>query len=240
MYENHSPPDAISHRGLHRSLPENSVAAFLEAIAAGADGVELDVHASLDDVLFVHHDAVVQTPAGAYDIARLESTELARLRLAGDHAVPTLDESLDAIGDRASVFIEVKARGIEQALTRCLRRHSDDIGAYAVHSFDHRIVKRITELIPSVRTGILQVSYLLDSCAVMRAVGATDLWQQADVIDASLVVDVHACGGRVYAWTANSETDWKALHDKRVDGICTDDVDRYAAWRAAARMRSPC
>ena len=233
MYAKPSLPDAVSHRGLHLTLPENSIPAFKAAIDAGADAIELDVHASADDVLFVHHDADAGAPGPVTPIAAIDSREIAKIRLAKDVAIPTLDEALEAIGSHAGVFIEIKGRGIENAVARCLRRHPQNSDAYAVHAFDHRIIKRMTELIPTVRTGILQVSYLVDTCRVMRASGATDLWQHADFIDAALVVDVHSCGGRVVAWTANSEREWKTLSDAGVDAICTDYVDRYQAWRTA-------
>ncbi len=233
MYEARSLPGAISHRGLHDSLPENSIPAFLAAIDAGAEAVELDIHATSDDVLIVHHDPVVNIDGSPVPIASVDSTVLSKLRLKGDLPIPTLDDTLQAIGSRAGLFIEIKGRGIETALIRCLRRHSQNMDAYAIHSFDHRTVKRMIELIPSVRTGILQVSYLVDSCRAMRAAGATDLWQLAEFIDDSLVVDVHSCGGRVIAWTPNTPADWETLSAAGVDGICTDRVDRYSEWRAS-------
>jgi glycerophosphoryl diester phosphodiesterase len=64
----------------------------------------------------------------------------------------------------------------------------------------------------------------------MRRAGASDLWQHSDFIDAKLVTDVHACGGRVIAWTPNASGTWQTLADAGVDGICTDVVDEYAAW----------
>ena len=232
MYSKRLNPDAISHRGLHDTLPENSIPAFLAAIEAGAGGIELDVHASADDVVFVHHDPLVQTEDGPTPLRSLDSRHVSQLRLAGETRIPTLDDTLEAIGSRARVFVEIKGSGIEHHVARCLRRHSDNIDAYAVHSFDHRIVKRMFELIPAVRMGILQVSYLLDTCAAMRAAGATDLWQHAEYIDASLVSDVHSFGGRVIAWTPNLETEWQDLEAVGVDAICTDRVLELAYWRS--------
>ncbi|MEO8575923.1 MAG: glycerophosphodiester phosphodiesterase [Gemmatimonadales bacterium] len=216
---------------MHDNLPENSIAAFLAAIEAGASGIELDIHSSADGVLLVHHDPVVAGVDGPVPIASLDSKQLARIKLADDIAIPTLDDTLEAIGTRAAVFIEIKGRAIENDVVRCLRRHVRNIDAYAVHSFDHRTIKRMIELMPAIHTGILQVSYLVDSCRAMRAAGATDLWQHAEFVDASLVVDVHACGGRVIAWTPNIESEWQRLHVAGVDAVCTDKVGRYVAWR---------
>jgi len=101
-----------------------------------------------------------------------------------------------------------------------------------VHSFDHRTARKMLELMPSVRTGILQVAYPVDSRTSMRAAGASDLWQHVDFIDSRLVADVHSSGGRLIAWTANSPSQWTAFRDLGVDGICTDRVDEYVEWRS--------
>jgi glycerophosphoryl diester phosphodiesterase len=46
----------IAHRGGAALKPENTMAAFADAIARGCDGAELDVQLSADGVVVVHHD----------------------------------------------------------------------------------------------------------------------------------------------------------------------------------------
>lgn len=232
MYSSKALPLAVSHRGLHSSLPENSIPAFEAAIAAGAEGIELDIHGSSDGVLHVHHDPALDVNGSPVPFSSLDSRDIGKLRLVGDIPIPTLDDALTAIGSRAKVFIEVKALGVETDLARCLRRHSHNTEQYAVHAFDHRVVKRMLELVPSIRTGILQVSYLVDSTDAMRRAGAGDLWQHADFIDEQLVTDIHARGGRVVAWTPNHDSQWATLSSLGVDAICTDRIDAYVAWRS--------
>jgi glycerophosphoryl diester phosphodiesterase len=234
MYSNRPLPEAISHRGIRTSSPENSIPAFLAAFEAGGEAIELDVHASLDGVVYVHHDFDFVDESGETRAFRAsDSREIDKARLANEVAIPRLDAVLEAVGTKGRVYIEIKPPGIENDVTRCLRRHFVGYANYAVHSFDHRIVKRMLELIPSVRTGILQVAYPIDSCAAMRAAGASDLWQHADFVDERLVADVKSCGGRIIVWTANTESQWKRLAALGVDGICTDHVDAYIEWSAA-------
>lgn len=236
MYSKSEPPMAISHRGLRHDAPENSIPAFLAAIDAGAAAVELDVHSTADGAIYVHHDPA---PGGLDSkgnpwrpIAEMDSNEIAHARLFGDVEIPTLDAVIEAIDGRAGIFIEIKGVAMEDALVRCLKRHLTRIDQFSVHSFDHRIIRRMNGLMPSVRTGILQVSYLVDSCATLRLSGATDLWQQVDLIDAALVSGVHACRGKVIAWTANTVDQWEKLDRLNVDAVCTDKVDEYVAWMA--------
>src|SRR5258707_2667299 len=98
-------PLVIAHRGSSAYELENSLAAFRAAGRMGADGVELDVHATVDGTLFVHHDAELDGHA----IPRLTTVQAAELRLANGEPLPTLEQALQAIGPRLQVFIEVKS-----------------------------------------------------------------------------------------------------------------------------------
>lgn len=236
MYSTPPAPLAVSHRGLRTNAPENTIAAFAAALDAGAEAIELDVHASADGTLFVHHDfTFASAPGISVAFISSDSKEVKSARLDGDHAIPTLDEVIEVIGNRALLFIEIKPGGIEADVARCLRRHQEKSEQLAVHSFDHRVAKRMLELVPSIRTGILQVGYPVDSRAVMRAAGASDLWQQMDFVDERLVADIHASGGRVIVWTPNDAAQWDSLSRLGVDGICTDRIDELIGWRNTAR-----
>lgn len=208
--------------------------AFARAIALGADGIELDVHATSDGIVVVHHDAVVharhpQRPAHR-PIAEISAAELEQFPLAEGVRIPTLAETLSAIGTRATVYVEIKARNIEPLVTRCIRESESTC---AVHSFDHRIVKNVKAIFPAIRTGILEVSRHIDPAASLVDASAEDLWQEVDSLDEETVARAHAIGARVIAWTANDPTQWEALHGLGVDGICTDRIAELAtySWR---------
>src|SRR5712671_2783922 len=94
----HPKAEGISHRGAHQTLPENSIPAFLHAI-------ELDVHATSDGVVIVHHDPIVTAPGVATSrLLDLTASELSRFPLAHGIEIPTLGAVLNAIGDRAKVY----------------------------------------------------------------------------------------------------------------------------------------
>src|SRR6202045_468311 len=89
-------PEKISHRGARQTLPENSIPAFLRAIELGADAVELDVHATSDGLVMVHHDPSGKAPAAArIRIADLSESEISRFPLAHSVEIPTLAKVLD-------------------------------------------------------------------------------------------------------------------------------------------------
>src|SRR5262245_5737405 len=93
-------PLVLAHRGASHAEPENTVAAFVRARELGADGVELDVRASADGVLIVHHDAT------APEVGRFADRPFAEIRAALPD-LPTLAEALDACAGLV-VNVEVK------------------------------------------------------------------------------------------------------------------------------------
>ena len=68
--------------------PENTLAAFDNGLALGADGLELDVHLSRDGVVVVHHDPMLErTTSGSGAIRLKTAAELAAID-AGYRFVP--------------------------------------------------------------------------------------------------------------------------------------------------------
>ncbi|CAN5722282.1 glycerophosphodiester phosphodiesterase [soil metagenome] len=229
--------EAISHRGSHAAHPENTVAAVLAAVEERADGIEIDVHATRDGVVVVHHDFFPREKTGdrrlaSRPIADLSFAELQTFDLGGGERIPSLADLLAALGGRARLYVELKGRRCEERLAAALPAAATNV---AVHGFDHRSIGRMASLAPRTPRGVLQGSYMVDNCAALRSASATDLWQHFALIDAELVREVHGCGGRVIAWTANDERDWERLAAAGVDGICTDDVARLVRWRDGAR-----
>jgi glycerophosphoryl diester phosphodiesterase len=225
-----SHPAVIAHRGAHRGAsreaPENTLAAFERALALGADGIELDVHRTADGAVVVHHDAVPHPTDGQSELAwrpftTLSLAEVRRLRVAGTHAIPTLLEVLETVGDRLTLYCELKGAGVVEAAAPILRRHR---GPCAMHSFDHRAVLRASELAPEVPRGILVASRLIDTRHALTGAKASAVWPQREFVDAFLCEEVHSTGGQVIAWTANDPFDITRLLKLGVDALCTDDV----------------
>ena len=214
--------EIIGHRGSPRIHRENTIASFLRAFEDGAVAVELDVHRTRDGTVVVHHDPATNSRTGdAGPVLTIADAEIDSLRelLVGGFPIPTLNEVLAAVPERATVYVEVKAKDIETAVIAAIRSGRRSC---AVHSFDHRVVQRVRALAPDIPVGVLQTSYPVDPIRPLLDVGARDLWQQWELIDQALVDGVHAVGGRVIAWTVNHEAVAERLIRWGIDGICSD------------------
>lgn len=150
----------IAHRGLHKadkSVPENSVAAFRDAVESGY-GVELDVHITKDGHLVVFHDDDTRRMCGVNaSVEELTLSELQKLYLAGsEERIPSLGEVLAAIDGQVPIILEIKRGGRNEELCRrvyemlmCYK------GEVCVESFDPFIVRWWYKNAPEVLRGQL-------------------------------------------------------------------------------------
>jgi len=208
--------ERIAHRGAKREFPENTLSSFHRAFELGADAVELDVHGTQDGVIVVHHDPTLGRHGPA--IRELTWAELAQHT---EVPVPRLRDVLEAIPASATVYVEIKALGIEHAVSETLA--SVPVRC-AVHSFDHATIVRMREIAPKVARGVLFDGSLTALNDVLSRSAARDVWPQWKLIDQGLVNRVHARGCRVIAWTVNTRDEARRLAALGVDGICSDDV----------------
>ena len=202
---------------------ENTLASFQLALDAGADGLELDVHATADGVVVVHHDArLAEGPA----LASLTLAELGRYEAAPGIPVPTLSELCTLVAGRATLFVEVKGAGIERQVLDTLSGYEGDA---PIHSFDHALIQRIARLDPSRRLGVLFDEAPTELARSMSAAGALDVWPHWSLVTQGLVDTVHEVGGRVIPWTVNDQSRAQALAQLGVDGLCGDDIRLLSA-----------
>jgi glycerophosphoryl diester phosphodiesterase len=226
----HNNPARIGHRGAPRELPENTIPSFARALELGADGIELDVHATRDGVVVVHHDPVPRATTtdvrlAHRPIAELTYDELETFRVAPGIPIPTLEAVLALVADRATVYVELKGKSVERLAIDVIRRGP---ARCAVHSFDHAAIARAREIAPEVRRGLLFSRRPADPAAALQAADALDAWPEWPLVDQSFVDAVRRVGGSVIAWTVNDVGAAQHLASIGVDGLCTDDLEIVA------------
>lgn len=214
-----SPVLRIAHRGMPTLAPENTLPSFRLALDAGADGIELDVHATADGTVVVHHDD--QVPGGAM-IHALAWDEVRRVEVAPGVGVPTLREVVELVADQAVLFVELKGSGIERLVAAELARVPRD--SVAVHSFDAEMIARLGVHAPALRTGVLIDQDVVSVRDLLARTRAMDLWPEHALVDEQLIHVTRALGARVIPWTVNDSARARELAALGVEGICTDDV----------------
>jgi glycerophosphoryl diester phosphodiesterase len=213
----------LAHRGANRLAPENTVAAMREAVDRGADGVELDVHRTLDGVLVVRHDA--DTPAGSVGELGLDDLRI------GCPDVPTLAEVLDVCrGTLVNVEVKDPDPRATDALVVLLAERDDDV---IVSSFDWAVMERVQSLAPHLPTGLLSFGVPPDEVLVTAVLNEhtavhPDVWTLSSIDVAEFVARAHEQSVQVNVWTVNDAEQVEMLRDANVDAVITDDSELYS------------
>lgn len=217
----------IAHRGLHDdSLPENSMAAFRAAIAAGY-GIECDIQRAMDDTPMVFHDYELgrMTEIGNGTVAASTPAQLAGLHLRGSgETIPTLRQMLDAVAGRVPLLIEIKDPTVDSGtgVGALPGRVAEDLRGYggpvAVMSFNPHVIAAFHAAAPGIAVGLTTCGYeagewpMLDAPTRARlaaiadfdAVGASFVSHDRNDLDNPAVAALKARGVPVLCWTIRS------------------------------------
>jgi len=222
-------------------MPENTKHAFVKALDLGAHAIEFDVQLTRDEVPVVIHDETLdRTTNGTGRVADTDFVSIAKLDAGSWFGasfqgieIPTLDETLAAIGNRALLNVELKPDArvealVKHVITIVARREMFDSIVFS--SFHHDAIRTLRKHVPSARVGVLcDPRGLRAGIAFAEQISAETIHPHVSIVDSSLVATAHAHGWKVWAWTANEPGEIALLAALGVDGIFTDRPDRVAA-----------
>ena len=239
-------PLRVAHRGASARAPENTLAAFREAVRLGANAIELDVHLSADGVpVVIHDDTVDRTTNGRGAVAAIAARDLRRLdagawfssRFRGER-VPTLEEALEFARGRCGLNIEIKepasrgrhARGAAAAATDSVapavaravtRTRFHDL--LVISSFSSTALQQARAAMPRARLGLLVSRSLRGLRAAHRRVRLFSVHPHVRLAAARRVRRARRLGLVVVFWTVNDVKQMRRLIALGGDGLMTDD-----------------
>jgi len=232
---------AMAPRGgaLHPDLAglENTLFAFRHAAALGYRYLETDVHVTRDGRLVAFHDSVLDRMTDRPgELASLLADELAEVRIAGEHAVPSMAELLEELpGCRFN--IDLKAPGSVAALAELLD-HTGGHERVCVGSFSSPHLQRFrrltagrvaTSATPAEVALFLSTSWpLLRRLVARRPFGVLQIPRRRGplpLVTRSVVRRAHAAGVQVHVWTVDEANEMEELLELGVDGLITDRTD---------------
>ena len=221
----------IAHRGAAGSAPENTLAAINQAIADGADWVEIDVQESRDGKVVVVHDSDFMKLAGdpikvwEGDAARLQEIDIGswfdpRFK---NERVPTLTQVLQIIKKAGSrLVIELKYYGHDQQLEQRvidLVEAANMADSVAIMSLKLEGVNKLKALRPDWTGGLLAATSVGD----ITRMNADFLAVNQNMANPAFIRRAHKAGKQVFVWTVNDPLSLSHWMSMGVDGVITDE-----------------
>lgn len=215
----------IGHRGATGYAAENTLDAFHKAIELGVDGIELDVHLSLDGKIMVIHDATIdRTTAGTGFVKDLTAKELHIFD------IPTLEAVFELVNQKC--FINVELKTIETAgkvvalIEHFVFKKNWNYDQFIVSGFDWNAMQQVHFMNDKIRIGVLTNIDLDLAMAFAKYIKAYSIHPYYDLLTAENVIQMQSENFKVYPWTINEPSAITFVKSLNVDGIITDFPDR--------------
>lgn len=244
----------VAHRGGSHLAPENTLAAFRNALTLPIDAIEFDVHMTRDGQAIVFHDNIIERSTnGKGNILDLDYAYLSSLNAAhfhGDraehHSIPTLREALDLIKGRVRAFIEIKRSRRDEEYGRYPSivetvaaevRDAGMIDQVLIISYDWMILPLVKALEPTVETGAIVSTKVWDPTPdhaldiLVQQLAALDCqWMnmKIDLYTDAVVPTAHDHALKLGLWTVNSEPEMRRFAAAGVDALISDRPDLFA------------
>jgi glycerophosphoryl diester phosphodiesterase len=219
----------IAHRGASGRFPENTLLAFREAVAAGADAIELDVHLCGDGVpVVIHDDTVERTTDGRGLVHEMRLDVLRRLDAGAGETVPTLAEVFEVFPD-LPVIVEIKHPAASGPVLEVLRRMGCS-GRVLVGSFHHsslrvfrgaRIATSASRRDSAVFWAASRTGWIKPP-GPYRAFTVPEYSNNLRVVDRRFTRLAERAGKPVHVWTVDDQDDARRLWDLGVAGVITN------------------
>lgn len=226
-----------AHRGASAYAPENTLAAFQQAISLKADGIELDVQRTKDGQLVVIHDETVDRVSRAsgwvkdFTYERLKKINVNQhFPQFGAQSIPTLEEVYELIRPtNLTINVELKTGVIfypeieEQVLELTERMGLQERVIYS--SFNHYSIRRIRCLKPDAVTGMLYQDGMIGAVDYAKKTVQADALHPAiyNVQYPDFFKECQRHGMKVHVWTVNEEKYMRLLCENEADAMITND-----------------
>lgn len=236
-------PLVLAHRGANKVAPQNTLPAFHKALDFNADGLETDVHLSLDGhIVICHNYTIDETSNGtgrvdemtlsqlkSYDFGSYFSDEFKGVTL------PTLPELLDLTKSMKLINIEIKPPQKDCDLVKKVVEAIHEYGIVEnsiVSCFDPECIRLVKEIDKNVKTGLLYEDDKLGNEIMTFGVAKYCKQLNADaahphrkLITEAEVIDLHNLGIAVNPWTVNKEEEIVRFTQWGCDALISDVPD---------------
>lgn len=230
-----------AHRGSCTEYPENSMAAFRQAVEDLSNYIELDVRQTADGKFVIMHDENLKRTTGVdKKVGEMTWQEISGLAvgydLEGDfegETVPSLEELLEFVQNKpVRLNIELKtavtdshyAEGIYALLTEY-----DMVDSCVVTSNDYDVLREMKLLDRNIETGYI-LSMAVGNYYDMEYVDFFSVNYR--FVTSTMIYILHQRGKEIHVWTLNDEDDIVKYSNMGVDNIITDNplLARHAIY----------
>ena len=227
-----------AHRGNASSAPENTLAAFKNALKAGAHFIEVDVRTTKDGILMIMHDANLERTTNGKGAFKLYDAKYLKTLSAGkgysdsfeNEKIPTLEESCQLIYEwnlthKAKTFFYIDAKDVEpKPLLSILKKYNLEANSvfYGTDDFLHRLKMEFegAKLLPALKNP----NEIIEKFNKLKPFAFDASWLS---LTKEMVDEIHRLGVKVFTdllGPLDTEINYMKARDMGLDLIQTDRI----------------
>lgn len=224
----------IAHRGAHKNIPENTLAAYQKAIDLGCDFLEIDTRTTSDGRIISMHNATVDeyVKGASGKVSEMTFEQIRKLDLGAGYGnnlkstqVPSFEEILRLCKGKIGIYLDLKAASIP-GLVKSIK--------------EYKMEKDIIWYIPANRAAeISQLDHECPDCIltpdpgkeenldeVIKSLRPSVISTDMGVLSESFVSISHKGNALVFCDENKGTTgEWSQMIKWKTDGIQTDDPE---------------
>ncbi|KAK7989356.1 hemoglobin [Apiospora arundinis] len=236
-------PQAIAHRGYKMAYPENSMAAFRSAVEIGAHAIETDLHLSRDGVVVLSHDGTLKRCFGEdRKVADCDWSYLSTLRTTRKphEPMPRLVDLLEYLAQPGQeniwILLDIKK---DDEPTDLIRRVAATFAAVQTKRewreriimgcWDAKYAKLCQEILPGFPLAHIgwSLSYARELLSIPEMNFNMFVYSMVGRRGTRFLRAARDAGRSVFVWTVNDD-DWMRWSIRKgVDGVITDNPERF-------------
>ncbi len=221
----------IGHRGAKGYAPENTIIAFQKAIVLGCDGIELDVHLSLDnEVIVIHDETIDRTTNGKGFVNQKNLSEIKTYLIDEKFQIPTLNEVLEILNHNLFINIELKSYETVEKVIEIVEKYVQEKNLnyrnFIISSFDWNALQQVRFLNDKIQIGVLTATDLDLAFSFAKFINAKTINPYFHLLNQENVAKMQNKGFEIHTWTVNEIEDIQKMKALKVDAIISDFPDR--------------
>ncbi len=240
-------PKVIAHRGVHVSVPENSLSSLRVAADRGARYVELDIQLSKSDEAMVFHDDSLRPLIDVKGkVSQFTTNELVGFRLRhrqsaleSDDRIPTLEQWLQ-LAAKLKIGLNIELKGevrnrllVERTVALLQQNWSDDLPVPVLSSFTLDSLRHLQRLsLPYQHALLLERWPWRGLPKLLSHPLCVAVHISKEMATEKRVQRLLALGKRVCCYTVNDIDLAQALFDMGVQSVFTDNPDLLARYQS--------
>lgn len=217
-----------AHRGIHTTVPENTMAAFKETIEKGIDSIELDIWLTKDKIpVVIHGGARGELPLTDHPvpikIGDLLFEDLPNYPI-NNHIIPSLEEVFNLCQNTIFINMEMKELQVKEGFAKVIEMINkyNMINQIAFSSYNYNYWREVVASTKSFEVGFIGGKYT--DMTVKTEKTTWNIYHSS--ISKGVVENAHERNIGIMAWFGMNDKEndviYKRLLDIGVDVICSN------------------